>query len=31
MYGDLPPREKYVGALKYLRETVKINPEEQGC
>ncbi len=29
MYGDLPPREKYVGALKYLRETVKINPNNK--
>jgi hypothetical protein len=29
MYGDLPPREKYVSALRYLRETVKINPKNK--
>ena len=31
MYGDLPPREKYVGALKYLRETIKINPKNKAA
>ncbi|MDH4388791.1 MAG: hypothetical protein QE269_08700 [Fimbriimonas sp.] len=29
MYSELPPREKYVSALRYLRETVKINPKNK--